>query len=126
MFLRFATTQIDEDSRKPRGVFAAAYALLDSCSLEVDESKRLRELLGWFDQNLPEPPEYFYASRAIFWFKSSAHESVSRIWELVHFLRQHGYHVQTYKCSHLGNVSYEDEFQVAAYASDRDARVTVQ
>jgi len=126
MFLRFAITQIDEDSRKPKGVFAAAYALLDSCELEVEESKRLRGLLDWFNENLPEPPENFYASRAIFWFKSSAHESVSRIWELVQMLREHGYHVHVYKCGRLANVSYQDEYQVAAYPSDRDARITVQ
>lgn len=124
MFLRFAVTQIDEDSRKPKGVFAAAHELLDSCELEVEESKHLRGLLDWFDENLPEPPENFYASRAVFWFKSSAQDSVSRIWELVQFLRQHGYHVQVYKCSRLANVSYEDDFQVAAYSSDRDARIT--
>src|SRR5690242_18371519 len=110
MFLRFAITQIDEDSRKPQGVFAAAHALLDSCELEVEESKRLRDLLDWFGEKLPEPPEDFYASRAIFWFKSSAHESVSRIWELVQLLRQHGHHILVYKCSRLANISYQDEF----------------
>ena len=126
MFLRFAITQIDEDSRKPQGVFVAAYALLDSCELDSEESKRLRELLDWFSENLPNPPEDFYASRAIFWFKSSAHESVNRIWELVQMLRLHGYHIQVYKSRRLANVSYEDEFQIAAYPSDRDARITVQ
>ena len=126
MFLRFAVTQIDEDSRKPRGVLAAAFALLDSCDLDIEESKRLRELLDWFDENLPGPPENFYASRAIFWFKSSARKSINRIWELVQMLRLHGYHIQVYKCRHLANVSYEDEYQVAAYPSDRDARITVQ
>jgi hypothetical protein len=126
MFLRFAITQIDEDSRKPQGILAAAYALLDSCDLDFEESKRLRELLDWFNENLPSPPDDFYASRAIFWFKSSALKSISRIWELVQMLRLHGYHVQVYKSRHLANVSYEDEYQVAAYPSDRDARITVQ
>ena len=126
MFLRFAITQIDEDSRKPQGVFAAAYALLDSCDLNLEESKRLRELLDWFSENLPSPPEDFYASRAIFWFKSSARKSIDRIWELVQMLRLHGYHIQVYKSRYLDNVSYEDDYQVAAYPSDRDARITVQ
>ncbi len=126
MFLRFAVTQIDEDSRKPQGVFVAAYALLDSCKLAPEESERLRDLLDWFSQNLPNPPEDFYASRAIFWFKSSAHETINRIWELVQMLRSHGYHVEVHKSRRLANVSYEDEFQVAAYPSDRDARITVQ
>ena len=125
MFLRFAVTQIDEDSRKPQGVFVAAYALLDSCELNREESTRLREVLDWFSQNLPNPPDDFYASRAIFWFRSSAHETINRIWQLVHMLRLHGYQIEIYKSRHLANISYEDEFQVAAYPSDRDARVII-
>jgi len=126
MFLRFAVTQIDEDSHKPQGIFVAAYALLDSSELGREEAKQLQDLLEWFSENLPNPPEDFYASRAIFWFKSSAVETINRIWELVHMLRLHGYHIEIYKSRRLGNVSYEDEFQVAAYPSERDARITVQ
>lgn len=77
MFLRFAVTQIDEDSHKPQGIFVAAHDLKDSCELTQEESKQLRELLDWFSENLPNPPEDFYASRAIFWFKSSAHETIT-------------------------------------------------
>lgn len=126
MFLRFTITHIDEDSHKPQGVFVAAYSLLESGDLDSAEWKRLRELLDWFNDNLPHPPDSFYASRAIFWFKSSAHENVSRIWEMVHLLRAHGYHVEVYKCRRLGNISYEDDLQVAAYPSDRDAKISVQ
>lgn len=126
MFLRFTITQIDEDSHKPKGVFVAAYELLNSDNLDSFEWKRLRELLDWFNENLPHPPGSFYASRAIFWFKSIAHENISRIWEMVHLLRSHGYHIEVYKCRKLANISYEDKFQVAAYPSDRDGRITVQ
>jgi hypothetical protein len=125
MFLRFAITHIDEDSHKPKGVFVAAYALLESGDLAPDEWKRLRGLLDWFNENLPHPSG-FNACRAIFWFKSSAYGSISRIWELVDLLRAHGYHIKVYKCRRLGNITYEDEMQVAAYPSDRDGRITVQ
>jgi hypothetical protein len=126
MYLRFVITHIDEDSHKPQGVFVAAYSLLESGELDSGEWRRLRGLLDWFNENLPHPPKSFYASRAIFWFKSSARENISRVWELVHLLRGHGYHVGVYKCRHLANISYEDDLQVAAYPSDRDGRVTVQ
>jgi len=126
MFLRFAVTQIDEDSRRPQGVIAAAYVLLDSNELNPEESKELRQLLEWFDNNLPSPPENFYASRAIFWFKRSAHETIRRMWEIVRILRLHGYHIEVHKCRGLASITYEDDFQVAAYPSDRDARITVQ
>lgn len=126
MFLRFAIKQIDEDSRKPLGVLNAAYDLLDSYALDSVDAQRVRELLEWFSENLPAPPDEFSANRAIFWFKSNADESISRIWELVHLLSSHGHHIDVYKTRHLANVAYEDDYQIAAYPSDRDGRITVQ
>ena len=126
MFLGFTITHIDQDSRRPKGVFSAAYSLLDSGDLDPVDWKALRELLDWFKENLPSPPDSFYASRAIFWFKSSARESISSIWEVVFLLKAHGYHIEVLKCPRLGNISYEDGFQVAAYPSDRDGKVTIR
>jgi hypothetical protein len=62
------------------------------------------------------------AGRAIFWFKSSAEDCVKRMWELTHLLRYHGYLVEVEKCRELGNIVYEDTFQVAAYPSDKDRK----
>jgi hypothetical protein len=107
-------------------VFAAAYALLDSGCLDQDEWTQIREILIWFNKNLPTPPDKFSADRAIFWFKGRSKDSISHIWELVHALRLHGYHVEVHKCRHLANIAYEDKFQVAAYPSIRDGKVTVQ
>ena len=87
MFLRLAITWIDEDSGKPQGVFVAAHSLLNSGDLSSDEWKQIREILDWFNEHLPPPPDSFSTSRAIFWFKSSADESIRQIWELVHLRR---------------------------------------
>jgi hypothetical protein len=78
------------------------------------------------DRLVARPPEDFYASKAMFWFKASAHQSINRIWELVQILRLHDYHIEVHKSRRLANVCYEDDFQVAAYPSDRDARIIVQ
>jgi hypothetical protein len=126
MFMRFVTTRINKKSQKPEGVFAAAYYLLDSAALDSNEWERLRDLLIWFNKNLPHPSARFSAKRAILWFKSSAEESMRPIWELVHFLRLHGYHVEVHKCRHLANISYEDRYQVAAYPSEQDRKTAVQ
>jgi hypothetical protein len=126
MFLRFTITHIDEDSHQPQGIFVAAYSLLDSGDLDPVEWKVLRNLLDWFKENLPSPPDSFYASRAIFWFKSNAGESISRIWEMIYLLKAHAYHIEVYRCPRLGNISYEDKFQVAAYPSDRDGKIIIR
>jgi hypothetical protein len=126
MYLRFVTTRVDEDSHKPKGVFVASYELLDSGDLSKEEWKRVREILDWFNENLPHPPKSFTKGRAIFWFKSSAEHSISSVWELVHLLRQHGHYVEVHKCRRLGNILYDDKFQVAAFPSKLDGRITVQ
>ena len=123
MFMRFAVPEIHEGSRRPQGVFAAAYALLDAGRLDAEEERALREVLGWFNEHLASP-EYFVARRAVFWFKAAAREQVRRAWGLVCLLRLHGLHVEVYKCRRLANVVYEDRDQVAAYSSPKDGRVT--
>jgi hypothetical protein len=126
MFLRFVTTRIHKDSHKPQGVFAASYSLLESGDLSAEEWKRVREILNWFNAHLPTPPKTFSKRRAIFWFKSTAEESIGQIWELVYLLRQQGFHLEVQKCRHLANICYEDQFQVAAYPSKLDQRITTQ
>ena len=88
--------------------------------------KQLREILIWFHTNLPHPPRSFDASRATFWFKSSAKENIAKIWELIHFLRLHDHHLEVQKCSRLANIVFNDKYQVAAYPSERDGKVTTQ
>jgi len=123
MYLRFTTTTIDEDSRKPRGLFTEAYELLHSGELSVDEWKELRAILDWFNAALPQPPKNFTASRAIFWFRSDAHGCIDKLWEMVHLLRSHGRHIKIHKCRHLANRVYSDALQVAAYPSPLDDRI---
>lgn len=126
MFLRFVITQIDDDSHKLKGVLVASYELLDSGELSSDERKLVRESLDWFNANLPHPPKNFSTGRAIFWFRSTAKESISKIWELVHILRNHDRHVEVHKCRSLANVHYSDALQVAAYPSKLDGKITIQ
>jgi hypothetical protein len=126
MYLRFTTLKMDEVSKRPQGIFIAAYGLLESGELSAAEWKRLREILDWYKANLPLPPKTFEASRAIFWFRNSAAENIRRMWELVAILRAHDIPISVHKCRRLANISYYDELQVAAYPSPDDAKVTVQ
>jgi hypothetical protein len=126
MYLRFVTTRVHKDSHKPEGVFAAAYTLLDSGDLTRDEWKILREMLNWFNANLKSPPKKFHARRAIFWFKSNAEDNIRKIWALIHLLREHGHYIEVHKCRKLANILWEDKFQVAAFPSKHDGRITAQ
>src|SRR6476646_2862981 len=96
MFLRFAITLIDDVSHKTQGLFAAAEELLESGDLSLVERDLLQEVIIWFNKNLPSPRR-MSASRAIFWFKSSADDCIRRMWEFTHVLEHHGYMVEVEK-----------------------------
>ena len=53
MYLRFTTLKMDEDSKRPEGVFVAAYRLLKSGDLSASEWKHLREILDWYEAVRP-------------------------------------------------------------------------
>lgn len=113
MYIRFVVAQIDRRSKRQQGVFAAAYAILDSVELGDADRDELRANLRWFASHLPIPPD-FDSDRAIFWFKSDAGEVTRRIWELVHALRRNQFHVDLIRTRRPGYIVYEDRFQVGA------------
>jgi hypothetical protein len=112
-YIRFAIDQLDRYSTRPQGVFAAAYALLNSGILHAHDEKQLRAILNWFGRNLPVP-QNFRTNRAIFWFKSDAKDCTRKIWQLVLALRYHHRQVNLLRTQRPGYVLYEDEFQVGA------------
>jgi hypothetical protein len=128
VYLRFVVPQVDEDSRRSKGLFTKAHELLNSGSLAFGDGARVRHTLDWFNDNLPPPPKKFFAGRAIFWFKSrgsKTRECIDRMWDLTYLIREYGHHVEVHKCRELANICFEDDFQVAAYPSARDSRTTV-
>lgn len=113
MYLRFIVTQIDPDSTRRQGVFAAAYGLLDSLEITPDDRIELRRILDWFRVNLPIPKR-LTTRGAIFWFKSDATETIRQIWQLVHLLRRNDHQVELIKSRKAGYIFYEDHLQVGA------------
>ena len=126
MYLRFVTKRTDADSLQPKGVFVASYELLDSGGLTQEECGRVRSILDWFSNNLPHPPKDLKLPRAIYWFKTDSEECISKVWELVHLLREYGHFVDIHKRRTLASIVYEDKYQVAAFVSKLDGKLNVR
>jgi hypothetical protein len=125
MYLRFVVTQTHKRSNQPKGLFITAGDLLKSEKLSPEEEAQLRDILNWFNENLPKPDITKFRNRsyrAIFWFKSEAEDCISRIWEMAHLLEYQGFLIEMQKCRWLGNIVYEDNYQVAAIPSRNDRR----
>ncbi|MDM4019642.1 hypothetical protein, partial [Roseiconus lacunae] len=58
MFIRFVTDQLDADTGLPKGVFGAAYLLLDDNRVPEYSRSEIRNTLDWFKANLPIPDRF--------------------------------------------------------------------
>jgi len=76
----------------------------------------------WFNKHLQtptrftaaKPPYYRKQSKAISWFRDTAHEHIGYIREMAAILENHGVPVRMIKAERVGYVVYEDEHQVVA------------
>lgn len=128
-YLRFVVPDIDGDSLAELGVFHAVWNLRDRGMLDTHEEEEHDRIRNWFEQNLKvpdrfttsKPPYHRRKSKAISWFKSSAHEHVSNIRALVAILKAHGVPVRMIRTRRVGYVVYEDEYQTVAepFAGER-------
>jgi hypothetical protein len=102
-----------------RGLFCAAFRLLDEMAVSDHEYSAVRDLIDWFNVNLRGPFEYrlrprWRAPRSICWFKCTAHEHLARARELAAILENQDVFMRTIKCYKTGCVLYEDEVQILA------------
>jgi hypothetical protein len=124
MYLRFVVSEIHPNSGKEIGIFHAVGRLRDDGKLAPHEEEQHDEITKWFDEHLKEPtkftaakpPFYRKQSKAISWFKDTAHEHIDRIRLLVEILRNHGISVRMLKTERVGYVVYQDEHQIVAEA----------
>ena len=118
MFIRFVSGVMNEYSHVPAGLFNAAYELLWDGDLPEYEFVALEEVREWFNRYMASPFDYLNYNarydRAICWFKSTAHEHLTRAWELVEILERNDILIWTIRSPRVGYVHYEDDVQVFA------------
>lgn len=117
--VRFITPLTDSDSRVKEGLFVAAYRLRDQGDIAKYEREELRSHLQWFSGNLPVPTVLAERGNegAISWFKSQSKECISRVWSVVHILKENGIVITKITTDNPGYVIYEDDFQIVAWPS---------
>jgi hypothetical protein len=122
MYLRFVVAEIHEATGRELGVFQAVANLRHDGELYAHEEEQHDLIRRWFNNNLEKPtrftpskaPFYRKKSKAISWFKDTAHEHLARIRSLVAILENHGVAVRMLRTERVGYVVYEDEYQIVA------------
>jgi hypothetical protein len=117
MYVRFEILALDTRTGKAQGLFQAAGMLLESDRLETYESECIREALKFFNANLyvPQCLKSKVNRRALSYFKADSQDMISRIWDLVALIRNHGLHVRVINKRVISKIIYEDKHQVVAF-----------
>jgi hypothetical protein len=118
-YIRFESSRRCAHFKRPLGVFRAAGTVEEQSDLPGPTLELLRDSLRWFNCNLKVPRQSSVSRRGVFWFRSSAHDVVDRMWELVAILRDEGVHVDLRHTNRPGQIVYEDDQQVAAIPGRR-------
>src|SRR5262249_37422700 len=102
------------------GVFMQARELRDRGDLADYECDWLNEVFDWFNCHLPVPPfrrnlwSKRWSANAVCWYRDDAKEPLSRMWDIVAMLREHGVPVRLITTQKPGRIVFEDKFQVVA------------
>ena len=120
MYIRFVIHQKDEDSGRRMGLFQVSAELRDAGQVTEYEEEQLLRIRDWFDNNLDRPLAFSKSSKvhaknvAISWFKDTATEHISRMYELKTIIENYGIIVDVIRTQRPGYIVYEDAYQVTA------------
>ena len=116
MYLRFVFGTNSESAKKQHGLFTELQSLKDENILLDYQHDLVQNTFKYFNDNLPVPPyrRKNISKDGVAWFKDSAVEFVSRMWDLVAILEQNDRNVRVIKTERPGMILYEDDFQVVA------------
>ena len=114
VFVRFVVGAEGQFHKELTGIFAETRFLREQGVLTAEEDARLEALYEWFEDQVPVPP--FSTRRfprgAVAWFKDDADGPVTKMWDIVALLREHGVEVRLLRSTNPGRVVYEDRVQV--------------
>ena len=127
MYIRFITQFINEDHEPETSVFHALRFIAEDSLTQDEDANKLKVLNKWFNKNLDRPNKFSNASRhnpeaiSLSWFKDSAKEHISRVYEIITILEKYHLVVERVISKNPGYIIYEDDYQVSTipFKTDR-------
>jgi len=125
MYLRFVILNKHKSSKSKQGLITAAYDLRDEYELDRYELEAVNRIIDWFKKYLQIPSilERDDSNRCISWFKTDAKEPIEMMWELYYLFQSKGISVEILKKKEIGEIKYEDEWQVVAQPDRHNRKI---
>jgi hypothetical protein len=116
MFLRFAISDLHEESGQPLGIFHAVRYLRDDGQLTMEQETAANAVFDWLSDHLDAPGEQLLAAHpaAVSWFRATASQHIEQAQRLIPILEAHGHHVTRVERPDPGRIVYSDSAQVLA------------
>jgi len=105
---------------KPVGIFGACHHVINNSyytfNTTEDEKILFLNVENWFNENLPNPPFYNEGNpnKYITWFKTkTTNHMIEKLIPLMKLLEKYNVEYDIIYTNFVGNIVYEDDFQVA-------------
>ncbi len=114
-YMRIQGRELSYVTQYPKGIFGMCWRMIYDGVMNEEDAEIFREIDRWFVENLPEPPMCKTGDqRVITFFKTeSTEEMIRHIEPAMALLDKYNHPYDVVYTNFVGNIVYEDEFQVA-------------
>ena len=114
-YMRIQGRELSYVTKYPKGVFGMCWRMVYDGVMSEEDADLFKEIDRWFVANLPEPPMCKTGDqRVITFFKTENMEDMVRhIEPAMVLLEKYSHPYDVVYTNFVGNIVYEDEFQVA-------------
>lgn len=122
MYVRFISPQRLYDRRGYCGIFQAAIDIVYDDETPYHFYLPIRELLDWFNENLPKPADEKFAVRSrrarhhvgLCWFRDEAKEMIHNAHLMASILAECDVPILAISSDKVGQILYYDDYQIIA------------
>ena len=114
-YMRIQGRELSYVTQYPKGIFGMCWRMIYDGVMQEEDAEIFRKIDRWFVENLPEPPMCKTGDqRVITFFKTeSTEEMIKHIEPAMALLDKYNHPYDVVYTNFVGNIVYEDEFQVA-------------
>lgn len=114
-YVRIQGRELSYVTQYPKGIFAMCWRMIYDGVMSEEDTEVFKNINEWFEENLPEPPVCQSGDKKVItYFKvESTKEMLKHIEPAMALLDKYSHPYDVVYANFVGNIVYEDEFQVA-------------
>lgn len=114
-YMRIQGRELSYVTQYPKGIFGMCWRMIYDGVMSEQDAELFKAVNAWFEENLPEPPVCKTGDqKVITFFKTEATgKMIKQIEPAMALLEKYNHPYDVVYTNFVGNIVYEDEFQVA-------------